>query len=131
MKAPIALLLAAAVASGCAPKADASRITQIAGPPAVQVVSVRKGFFSTTVQLPGQLLPYESVDLYPKINGFILIRAFPVTMFLETIRSWTSFFGFIRVWFHLDFMLVTHMRMSVSIGKTTGNLEYSSPERFD
>jgi 2-methylisocitrate lyase-like PEP mutase family enzyme len=33
--------------------------------------------------------------------------------------------------FHIGVMLVTKISVSLSIGKATGNLEYSAPERFE
>jgi hypothetical protein len=34
-------------------------------------------------------------------------------------------------WFRVGVLWVTHMSASMSIGKATGNLEYSSRERFE
>jgi RND family efflux transporter MFP subunit len=45
-------------------------------PPSVGVVPVASSVVATTLALPGQLQPYESVDLYPKVTGFI--RELPV-----------------------------------------------------
>ena len=74
MKAAPAFMIVALLASGCSPKVDGPRSAAPAatpGPQPVDVVRVKRGFMATTIQLPGQLLPYESVDLYPKVNGFI------------------------------------------------------------
>jgi membrane fusion protein (multidrug efflux system) len=66
---PLILLCALAA---CAPKP--------APPPdkpqSVEVVAVKSAAVSANLTLPGQLLPYESVDLYPKVTGFI--RELPV-----------------------------------------------------
>jgi hypothetical protein len=40
-------------------------------------------------------------------------------------------FGLHAAWFQVGFMLVTHMRVAIAIGKATGNLEYPSPESFE
>jgi membrane fusion protein (multidrug efflux system) len=37
----------------------------------VSMVAARKGSLSTLVDIPGQLLPYLSVDLYSKENGYV------------------------------------------------------------
>jgi membrane fusion protein (multidrug efflux system) len=57
------LLLASCGSRARPPQADA--------PQSVEVVPVKSRVLSTKVQLPGQLLPYESVDLYPKVVSFI------------------------------------------------------------
>ncbi|MBS0361366.1 MAG: efflux RND transporter periplasmic adaptor subunit [Proteobacteria bacterium] len=75
LRAPILapLILAGALAA-CSPKpAPASGADK---PQSVGVVPVASGVLSATLALPGQLLPYESVDLYPKVTGFI--RELPV-----------------------------------------------------
>ena len=38
---------------------------------AVEVVSVSSQKLATVFTLPGQLLPFESVDIYPKVTGFL------------------------------------------------------------
>jgi membrane fusion protein (multidrug efflux system) len=40
-------------------------------PPVVSVVPVLSRKLHTTISLPAQLLPYESVDIYPKVTGFV------------------------------------------------------------
>lgn len=40
-------------------------------PTAVSVVPVASRKLQTTVNLPAQLTPYESVDIYPKVTGFV------------------------------------------------------------
>jgi membrane fusion protein (multidrug efflux system) len=81
MKAAYALLIAILMTNGCSPNADALRggaanvsgdtAAAAPGPQPVDVVRVQSAFTSTKIHLPGQLLPYESVNLYPKVNGFI------------------------------------------------------------
>jgi membrane fusion protein, multidrug efflux system len=81
MKAAHVLLIVVLVASGCSPKAAPPRSVAAAaprsaaakapGPQPVEAVRVQSAYTATKIQLPGQLLPYESVDLYPKVNGFI------------------------------------------------------------
>lgn len=43
----------------------------IAVPIAVEVTPVKSQKLNTTVVLPGELLPYESVDIYAKVSGFL------------------------------------------------------------
>jgi RND family efflux transporter MFP subunit len=40
-------------------------------PQAVEVVTLKTAVMASTVALPGQLLPYESVDLFPRVAGFV------------------------------------------------------------
>jgi membrane fusion protein (multidrug efflux system) len=40
-------------------------------PAAVATVSVTSRNLQTTITLPAQLVPYESVDVYPKVTGFV------------------------------------------------------------
>src|SRR6202035_5477299 len=37
----------------------------------VQTFSLSKGQLTTHMTMPGQLLPFQSVDLYAKVNGFV------------------------------------------------------------
>ena len=69
MKVTSALLLSALVLSGCG--AGETPPSQADAPQAIEVVPVTSELLSTKAPLPGQLLPYESVDLYPKVAGFI------------------------------------------------------------
>jgi membrane fusion protein, multidrug efflux system len=74
MRAAPALLIVALLASGCSPKGGDPRSATASatpGPQSVEVVRVKSEFLLTRIALPGQLQPYESVDLYPKVNGFI------------------------------------------------------------
>jgi RND family efflux transporter MFP subunit len=66
----LALLLMSASLAACGQKAIAPAETA-AGPQTVEVVPVKSELLSTKLALPAQLLPYESVDLYPKVAGFI------------------------------------------------------------
>ncbi|MEJ7741035.1 MAG: efflux RND transporter periplasmic adaptor subunit [Chitinophagaceae bacterium] len=40
-------------------------------PPAVEVISVQKGKLSSSLQVPGELVAYQQVDLYAKENSFV------------------------------------------------------------
>ncbi len=75
-----ALLLACAVpvlaAAGCtsrnAPKTASATATPAPNEPATIVtVPVASRKLDTTIALPAQLTPYQQVDLYPKVTGFV------------------------------------------------------------
>jgi membrane fusion protein, multidrug efflux system len=42
-----------------------------AGPAQVEVVAVTSEMLHLTVALPGELTPYETVAIYPRVNGFV------------------------------------------------------------
>jgi RND family efflux transporter MFP subunit len=42
-----------------------------AGPTMVSTVPVASRILQTTIALPAQLVPYEQVDIYPKVTGFV------------------------------------------------------------
>ena len=39
--------------------------------PALETVPLKKGMLSTDLQVPGELIPYQEVDLYAKISSFV------------------------------------------------------------
>jgi membrane fusion protein, multidrug efflux system len=45
--------------------------TQQAEAPVTQVFSLRKGRLSSSLQIPGELIAYQQVDLYAKVNSFV------------------------------------------------------------
>lgn len=64
--------LAISLATGCSQSTSAPPKSQ--PPPAaaaVETVAVVSQRLNTTVSLPAQLLPYETVDVYPRVTGFI------------------------------------------------------------
>lgn len=40
-------------------------------PPAIPVIDLRKGKLSSSIQIPGELIPYQQVDIYAKENSFV------------------------------------------------------------
>jgi RND family efflux transporter MFP subunit len=68
--APASVALACLLLAACGQKAP-TPAPAATGPLAVEVVPVKSELLSTKLALPAQLLPYESVDLYPKVAGFI------------------------------------------------------------
>jgi RND family efflux transporter MFP subunit len=67
-----AVALLAVALAGCESKSDsASHVSQSAAPTAVETVGVTSQQLSTTVSLPAQLIAYESVDVYPRVTGFL------------------------------------------------------------
>ncbi len=67
-----ASLIALGALAACAPKPTVAPDK----PQTVEVVPLKSAIISATLALPGQVQPYESVDLYPKVTGFI--RELPV-----------------------------------------------------
>jgi|GEM_PF-6857641 len=45
-------------------------------PPAVQVFPLAKGLLSSNLTVPGELIAYQQVDLYAKVNSFV--KSLPV-----------------------------------------------------
>lgn len=50
-------------------KADSAK--EAAAVPPTEVVPVKKGRLSNTLQVPGELIPYQQVDLYAKVPSFV------------------------------------------------------------
>lgn len=42
-----------------------------AAPAATEVFILQKGMLSSAIQMPGELIPFQQVDLYAKVNGFV------------------------------------------------------------
>lgn len=68
-------LLAAVLTCGCGAASTkvsaAAANTAPAGPPAVDTARVISRRLNVKIQLPGELLPYEVVGIYPKVTGFV------------------------------------------------------------
>lgn len=70
----IAFILAALVLGACndnSAKEQASQREPVQETPQVVVIQARQDNPTYTLTLPGELRPYEQVDLYPKVKGFI------------------------------------------------------------
>jgi len=68
----IALTLLIGALNGCGNESNnSSRGAQGSAPTEVETVAVVSRQLDLTVNLPAQLLPYESVDIYPKVTGFL------------------------------------------------------------
>lgn len=65
----LGLLLVVTAAAGCGEKPAAA--PRAAAPATVETAVVVSRKLATTDHLPAQLLPYESVDIYPKVTGFL------------------------------------------------------------
>ncbi|HXB07969.1 MAG TPA: efflux RND transporter periplasmic adaptor subunit [Puia sp.] len=59
------------VFSSCGSQAPAAAHAAIDSAVAVQTLSLSKGRLTSNMTLPGQLLPFQSVDLYAKVNSFV------------------------------------------------------------
>jgi RND family efflux transporter MFP subunit len=68
-----AALVLAVVGCTTAPsdKSDNSAKQAAAAPTTVAAISVASKKLQTTISLPAQLVPYEQVDIYPKVTGFV------------------------------------------------------------
>jgi len=74
----LALFISAGMLSSCGPdkkqqaeQAEAVRQEDAVETPTVKLVSVEKGKLSSTIAVPGELLPYQQVDLYAKVNSYV------------------------------------------------------------
>jgi len=69
------LLMLAALGCSTSPSNSGGNPATATPPPnapaAVTTVGVVSRKLQTTISLPAQLLPYESVDIYPKVTGFV------------------------------------------------------------
>src|SRR6266540_2671586 len=70
---PMATLL---LLLGCGARGEAApsvsvQSTQEKSTPTVDVVPVVARRLDTTIRLPAEIYPYESVALYPRVNGFV------------------------------------------------------------
>lgn len=70
MKARICLPLAVLSLGGCGASQTAAPPPS-EGPQAVDVAPAKAELLATKLPLPAQLVPYESVDLYPRVAGFV------------------------------------------------------------
>lgn len=68
---PAAALILAASGCSAGRGMEVAAQRRDAGAQAVTVTRVLSRQLRTTVRLPAQLLPYEEVDLYPKVTGFL------------------------------------------------------------
>lgn len=68
----IALIVLLGSLSGCGNETrNNAHTTQASAPPEVETVAVASRQLDLKVSLPAQLLPYQSVDIYPKVTGFL------------------------------------------------------------
>src|SRR5215471_17422247 len=70
IKTAVALTLTFA-AVGCGNGTPPAQTAAPAGPPTIDVVRVVRRPIDMTLQMPGQLDPYETVAVYPKVTGFV------------------------------------------------------------
>lgn len=74
----MALFISTALLSSCGPdkkqlEEQAQTVAQVDAveTPTVTLVPVQKGKLSSTIAIPGELLPYQQVDLYAKVNSYV------------------------------------------------------------
>lgn len=67
------ILIAAVALAGCGvsqSKTD-TRKDEAASVPAVATFALEKNIFSASLRMPGELVPFQQVDLYAKVNSFV------------------------------------------------------------
>jgi membrane fusion protein (multidrug efflux system) len=70
----LGILLGAALAAGCGTRGGASRPAPGAattGPAAIDMVRVVEKSLDVPLSLPGELTPFQSVAIFPRVNGFV------------------------------------------------------------
>lgn len=60
-----------AVFSSCHSTAVKHDKVAVTAEPAVEVITAQKGKLASSLQVPGELIPYQEVDLYAKENSFV------------------------------------------------------------
>jgi membrane fusion protein (multidrug efflux system) len=62
-----------AVLAACNSEESGKKKTEAAptDPPVTQVFSLKRGRLSSALQIPGELIAYQQVDLYAKVNSFV------------------------------------------------------------
>jgi RND family efflux transporter MFP subunit len=60
------------LAGGLLASCESKQVQTVTTPsPALQVFNLKPGTLNTSMSLPGELQPFQTVDLYAKVNGFI------------------------------------------------------------
>ena len=67
---PSALCLSV-IFSSCGGTANREVNETPAAAPAAEVFLLQKGKLSASIQMPGELIPFQQVDLYARVNGFV------------------------------------------------------------
>lgn len=70
-----AVICAAVVLSSCGASEKKEEVkeanAQPEAPAATEVFLLQKGKLSSSLQMPGELIPFQQVDLYARVNGFV------------------------------------------------------------
>jgi membrane fusion protein (multidrug efflux system) len=66
-----ALTLAASACRGSGNPSAAPQKAAPPGPPVVEVVQIVERPIDVTLEMPGELNPYEAVDIFPRVTGFV------------------------------------------------------------
>jgi membrane fusion protein, multidrug efflux system len=71
-------LLGSVLSAGCGGDKDKtdSQTDSVAAPPSVIVFPLQKGLLSSALNMPGELIAWQQVDLYAKVNSFV--KSLPV-----------------------------------------------------
>jgi multidrug efflux pump subunit AcrA (membrane-fusion protein) len=67
------IIMTTVLAGGCSSGTPTSEPVPgaAAGPPTVEVIEVAERPIDLTLDLPGELTPYQSVAIFPKVTGFV------------------------------------------------------------
>jgi len=65
----IKIVVVAVTLQACGHKEE--KKAEVEAAPAQDVISLKKGVLSTSLDMPGELVAYQQVDLYAKVNSFI------------------------------------------------------------
>jgi len=68
----VSFLMLSGLLGGCSSSSQkVADQNPVADPPATEVFSLHKGKLSSDIRLPGELIAFQQVDLYAKVNSFI------------------------------------------------------------
>lgn len=69
---PLCLALTMVFLAGCgADEASTAKEKPVTEAPATAAFIVEKGKLQSAMQIPGELIPFQQVDIYAKVNGFV------------------------------------------------------------
>jgi len=69
---PAALCISVILCScGASEKKEEEKNTAVVEMPATAAFILQKGKLSSSIQMPGELIPFQQVDLYARVNGFV------------------------------------------------------------
>ena len=69
----VACIICAAVLGSCNGSSEKreNELAEPEAPPVIEVIAARKGKLSSSLQIPGELIPFNQVELYAKENSYV------------------------------------------------------------